>query len=113
MRVLPRSLLRSAPTVLLALGACAPEPPRLVVVISVDQMRADYLDRFQDQFTGGLAGLLDAGAIFTDAHQDHAFTSTAPGHTTIATGTFPSHHGVVQNDWYDRVAGRRTYSQCE
>jgi predicted AlkP superfamily pyrophosphatase or phosphodiesterase len=105
---MPRLLI---PTLLLLL-ACRPplEGPRLVVVISVDQMRADYLERFDDRFTGGFARLLSDGAVFADAHQDHAKTSTAPGHTTIATGAFPARHGIVQNDWYDRTMGRKVYS---
>ncbi len=78
------------------------DPPRLVIVIAVDQMRADYLDRFAEHSEGGFRRLREHGAVFTDAHQDHAFTQTAPGHATIATGVFPSRHGVVANEFYDR-----------
>ncbi len=96
----------------LSVLACRPPlaGPRLAVVIVVDQMRADYVDRFDDRFIGGFARLLRDGAVFTDAHQDHAITETAPGHTTIATGDFPSHNGIVQNDWFDRTRGRMVYS---
>jgi predicted AlkP superfamily pyrophosphatase or phosphodiesterase len=87
--------------------------PRLVVVISVDQMRADYLDRFDAQFTGGLRWLIDNGLRFTKAHHDHATTSTGPGHTTLGTGVFPSHHGIVGNDYYDRRLRRSTYSMAD
>ena len=107
-------MIRSQFPIMLVLSslACRPplEGPRLVVVISVDQMRADYLERFDDRFTGGLARLLSDGAVFEDAHQDHAMTSTAPGHATIATGAFPARHGLVQNDWYDRAMARSVYS---
>jgi len=97
---------------LLTLSACRPplEGPRLVVVIAVDQMRADYLDRFDDRFTGGFARLLRDGAVFTEAHQDHALTETAPGHAAISTGDFPSRNGIVQNAWYDRSTHRSVYS---
>jgi len=80
------------------------EPPRLVVVIAVDQMRADYVDLFAEHYVGGLRRLRDEGAVFTEGHQDHALTWTAPGHATIATGVFPSRHGIVANDFWDRVA---------
>jgi arylsulfatase A-like enzyme len=92
---------------------CDAQDPRLVVVLSVDQMRADYLDRFGPQFTGGFRWLLDEGAVFTDAHQDHAETSTAPGHATIATGVYPSRHGIVGNNFFVRAAGRATYSVAD
>jgi len=71
--------------------------PRLVVVITVDQMRADYLDRWRSQLTGGLAWLLGHGAVFTDAYQDHAMTETAPGHATILSGRNPHSTGIVRN----------------
>ncbi|MGD0485007.1 MAG: alkaline phosphatase family protein [Gemmatimonadales bacterium] len=71
--------------------------PRLVVVVTVDQMRADYLERFKSQFTGGFARMLRTGADFTDAYQDHAMTETAVGHSTILSGRYPSSHGIVRN----------------
>jgi predicted AlkP superfamily pyrophosphatase or phosphodiesterase len=86
------------------------EPPRLTVVVVVDQMRADYMDRFADGFTGGLGWLANSGARFTDAHQDHARTETAVGHATLATGVFPSRHGIVGNSFYNRLAESRQYS---
>lgn len=87
-----------------------PEPPKLTVVIVVDQMRADYMDRFADGFTGGLGWLARSGARFTDAHQDHARTETAAGHATLVTGVFPSRHGIVGNSFYNRLAEARQYS---
>jgi len=86
-----------------------PAVPKLAVVISVDQMRADYLVRFAGLFTGGFAKLLHEGAVFTNAHQDHAITETAPGHATLATGSYPSHHGIVSNVWFNRENGQRFY----
>ncbi|MDQ6926862.1 MAG: alkaline phosphatase family protein [Candidatus Eremiobacteraeota bacterium] len=77
----------------------APLPrPTLVVFLTVDQMRADYLTtRFGSGLTGGLKRLRDGGALFTNAHQDHAITETAPGHATTLSGRFPSHTGIVRN----------------
>jgi len=77
-------------------GAQSP-PPTLVVVITVDQMRGDYLERFGPEFTGGLASLVRRGAWFTHAAQDHGVTETAPGHSTIGSGRWPSHTGIVTN----------------
>ena len=71
--------------------------PKLVVVITVDQMRGDYYDRFASQLNGGLARLYRRGAVFANAHQDHAITETAPGHATVLSGRFPSHTGIVAN----------------
>lgn len=71
--------------------------PRLVVVITVDQMRADYLQFFRQQFTGGLARMLRSGALFTEAYQDHAMSETAVGHATILAGRNPNSHGIIRN----------------
>lgn len=94
---------------LLALTAQA-EPPRLVIVLVIDQMRADYFDVFAENYDGGLLDLRQQGAVFLDGHQDHAFTQTAAGHATISTGVFPSRHGIVANQFYDRIAQERVGS---
>jgi hypothetical protein len=73
-------------------------PPTLVVQITIDQLRPDYLDKWSSQFTGGLARLLKQGAFFTNASHDHATTETAPGHATLWSGRHPSHTGVVLNE---------------
>src|SRR5213080_2531349 len=82
---------------LLGIGSLPAPRPRLVVVITVDQLRPDYLDRYRSQLTGGLALLLKQGAVFTEAYQDHAVTETAPGHSTILSGRWPAHTGIVRN----------------
>lgn len=81
--------------------------PRLAVVISVDQCRADYLQRFRPYFVaGGFRRLLEQGADFRNAHHRHAFTATAPGHATILTGVSANQHGIIGNEWFDVTAGR-------
>ena len=89
------------PILCLALLASSPHPPparpKLVVVITVDQLRPDYLDRWKSQLTGGLFQLLNEGAVFADGYQDHAVTETAPGHATILSGLWPAHTGIVRN----------------
>jgi predicted AlkP superfamily pyrophosphatase or phosphodiesterase len=78
-------------------GANQAPAPHLVVHITVDQFRADYLDRWRSQLTGGLARLLREGAVFTDAYQDHAMAETAPGHATVLSGRNPHSTGIVRN----------------
>lgn len=82
------------------LGAEAPARPRLAVVISVDQFRADYLERFAPYFVdGGFKRFLIDGLVFTDAHYRHGVTKTAPGHAVILSGVHANVHGVIANDW--------------
>jgi predicted AlkP superfamily pyrophosphatase or phosphodiesterase len=76
----------------------AQDGPTLVVHITVDQLRGDYVERFYPQLTGGLKRLWDGGAVFTNAHQDHGTTETAPGHASTLSGRFPSHTGIVRNN---------------
>jgi predicted AlkP superfamily pyrophosphatase or phosphodiesterase len=71
--------------------------PKLVVFITVDQMRPDYFTRFETQLTGGLGRLYRGGAFFTNAFQDHAITETAPGHAETMSGRFPVHTGIQAN----------------
>jgi predicted AlkP superfamily pyrophosphatase or phosphodiesterase len=82
-------------------------PIRLVVLIAVDQMRYDYLERFRDQYAGGLKRLLEEGTVFTNAHQDHALTVTAAGHATMLSGLHPGSSGIIGNAWVDRQEGRK------
>lgn len=78
--------------------------PKLVVMIVVDQMRGDYVDKFQAQWSGGLKRLIEEGAWFRAAAYPYASTETCPGHATISTGAFPASHGMVANGWWDRSA---------
>lgn len=80
--------------------------PRLVLVLSVDQLAYDTLMRYATVYQSGLRRLLDGGALFTNAFYRHAVTETAPGHATILSGRNPRETGIVSNDWFDRAAGR-------
>lgn len=71
--------------------------PTLVVLLTVDQLRPDYLTLYERQFTGGFARLLRGGAVFLNGAQDHAITETAPGHSTTLSGRFPRSTGIVSN----------------
>ncbi|MEJ2206989.1 MAG: alkaline phosphatase family protein, partial [Gemmatimonadota bacterium] len=70
-----------------------PEPPSLVVMIAVDQLRGDLLERYAPAFSGGFKRLLEQGYRFTNASHAHSKTHTAAGHATLATGVYPSRHG--------------------
>ncbi len=78
--------------------------PKLVVLLVVDQMRADYVDKFRGQWTGGLKRLVDEGAWYRAAAYPYAATETCVGHSTISTGSFPSTHGMIANQWWDRAS---------
>ena len=75
--------------------------PKLILVLSIDQMRFDYLTRFDGLFKGGFRRLLDQGAVFSQAMYRHASTETGPGHSVILSGRHASHSGIVANSWYD------------
>jgi len=85
--------------------------PKLVLQITVDQLRGDlptrYYDRLQD---GGFKYLWEEGVVYSNAHHNHANTETIVGHTTLATGANPSSHGMVGNLWFDREVGRTVYN---
>lgn len=83
-------------------GAGHPARPKLVVMIVVDQMRADYVDKFRGQWNGGLKRLVEEGAWFRAAAYPYAATETCVGHATVSTGAFPANHGMVANAWWDR-----------
>jgi predicted AlkP superfamily pyrophosphatase or phosphodiesterase len=84
-------------------GTAAPVArPKLVVLLVVDQMRGDYVDKFQGQWTGGLKRLVKEGAWFREAAYPYAATETCVGHSTISTGALPTTHGMVANAWWER-----------
>ena len=102
-------------TLLLAIGAkmAAQQPPpqpRLIVAITVDQMRADYLTRYAHGYgTGGFVRMQAEGFTLLDHHFSYAPTYTGPGHAGIATGTTPAVHGIIGNNWFERESGQRIY----
>jgi predicted AlkP superfamily pyrophosphatase or phosphodiesterase len=91
-----------------------PGRPRLVVVISIDQFRADYLERFQRYFTpGGFNLLLRDGADFTAAQYEYSVTQTCPGHAVMLTGSYADRNGIVANTWYNPVLRRAEYCAAD
>jgi predicted AlkP superfamily pyrophosphatase or phosphodiesterase len=88
----------------------AQERPKLVVGIVVDQMKMEYLYRFSDDFsTNGFKRIMDKGYSFQNMHFNYMPTYTGPGHASIYTGTTPSIHGIVGNDWFNRSTGKELY----
>ncbi len=84
--------------------------PKLVVGIVVDQMRYDYLTRFWNQFEeGGFKRLVNDGFNCKNNHYNYAPTSTGPGHASIYTGTTPATHGIIGNNWYDKITNADVY----
>lgn len=81
--------------------------PKLILQITVDQLRGDlpgrYLERMGD---GGFRYLMQHGVWYANAHHAHANTETVVGHTTLATGAHPAVHGMVANIWLDRKTGK-------
>jgi len=85
--------------------------PRLILQITVDQLRGDLPMRYYDRLgEGGLRYLLDAGTVYTNAHHAHANTETIVGHATLATGADPAVHGMIGNVWLDRGSGELKYN---
>jgi predicted AlkP superfamily pyrophosphatase or phosphodiesterase len=99
----------------LVLAAAAPRPhaqgtPKLVVILAIDQMRADYLEVFKRHWQGGFRTLLGEGLVFENAHYPYLNTITCAGHSTIGTGALPRTHGLILNTWWDR--GERRTVEC-
>lgn len=90
--------------------AAAPRKPKLILTIVIDQFRYDYLTRFRGDYKGGLARLLDQGAVFTSAYYEHFPPVTAVGHSTVLSGATPSISGIVANEWVDRESGKEITS---
>ncbi len=106
-----------------AVGSTIKKPlqkPKLIVVLVIDQMRADYLSRFESRFQkpnskvpGGFKYLMSEGAYFPMAEYDVLQNITCPGHAMILTGAHPNMNGVILNDWYDKVARKSVYCAAD
>ncbi len=98
----------------LLVGSCGPKAvqvparpaPKLVVLLVIDQLPTWAFERDRGMFTGGFARLVREGTYVRAAELPYANSFTAPGHATIGTGTTPSIHGVIGNQWYRRAASK-------
>ncbi len=82
---------------------------RLIVLIAIDQLVPEELERLAPAFRGGLGRFLEEGLVFAQAAHEHGVTETAPGHATLGTGCHPFRHGIVANDWRSRSSGEGWY----
>ncbi|MEE4360051.1 MAG: alkaline phosphatase family protein [Pseudomonadales bacterium] len=91
--------------------AAADEPPRLVLQITVDALRADLPQRYLHEMgDGGFRLLMEQGVHYRNAAWSHANTETIVGHASLATGAYPADHGMIGNLWFDRTLGRTVYN---
>jgi hypothetical protein len=91
------------------LSAQGAAPPKLVVILVVDQMRVEYLQWYAANYSAGFSRLVRDGAWFTEAAYPYLNTITCAGHSTIGTGSFPYRHGMILNNWFDPKTGKSPY----
>lgn len=88
-----------------------PEKPKLIVLLVVEQMRYEYMERFSAHFSsGGFKKLMYSGINCVDAHVNFSYGQSATGFASISTGTTPSNHGIIGDSWYNRKT--RTKINC-
>jgi predicted AlkP superfamily pyrophosphatase or phosphodiesterase len=91
-------------------GAGQPKKrPNLVIMISVDMLSGEIMDRYGAGLPGGLGRLQNEGVFFENAFHDHAFTETGPGHSVLLSGRHPASTGIPENQWRDRATGKTIY----
>jgi len=98
---------------MLAAPSSVAEPPsqrpNLIVMISVDMLSGEIMDRYGSGLPGGLGRLEKEGVFFENAFQEHAFTETGPGHSVLLSGRHPASTGIPANQWRDRATGEMIY----
>ncbi|MCO6459318.1 MAG: alkaline phosphatase family protein [Pirellulaceae bacterium] len=96
--------------VLAAAGPLRAERPKLIVLVTVDQLRGDMPSRLRERFgPGGFRYLMEQGVVYNQAYYEHSTTFTAVGHATLATGGHGAQHGMAGNDWFDQQTGQQVY----
>lgn len=84
--------------------------PRLVVTISIDQLRSDYMQAFSMLYgEGGFNKFLNEGKIYERAVNDFFPVDRASASATLSTGANPYYNGIVSASWLDRRSLRPTY----
>jgi predicted AlkP superfamily pyrophosphatase or phosphodiesterase len=88
--------------------------PKLVVGLVIDQMRWDYLYRFDRLYVaGGFKRLLNQGYSFENTLIPFTPTYTAAGHACVYTGTVPAVNGIVGNDWFEQSINAGMYCSSD
>ena len=96
-----------------AVAGTAHGKPKLILQITIDQMRGDFPMRYKNRLgEGGFRYLMEKGTHYINAHFQHADTETHIGHAALFTGTYPAHNGIVAGNWFDMDKGRVIYN-CE
>ena len=91
-----------------------PASPKLIIGIVIDQMRVDYIYKYWNKYSNdGFRRLVNEGFFCKNTHYNYVPTYTGPGHASIYTGTTPSYHGIVSNDWYDRETNKTIYCSVD
>jgi len=93
----------------ISFSASSADRPRLVVYISIDQMKAEYLEWYKAEFTRGFRRFLTDGAVLRNGDLNYAPSETGPGHAALGTGAYPCHSGIVSNEWSDPTTGATDY----
>ncbi len=89
----------------------SPNKPKLILQITVDQLRGDLPDKYMKNMgDGGFRYLKKKGLWYANAHYGHANTETVVGHTSLATGADPAQHGMISNVWFDRETEKLAYN---
>jgi predicted AlkP superfamily pyrophosphatase or phosphodiesterase len=84
--------------------------PKLVVGIMVDQMRWDFIYRFQERYgAGGFKRLLGEGFSCENTFIPFTPTYTGAGHASVYTGSVPSLNGILGNNWFNRYTNQYVY----
>lgn len=92
----------------------SPRRPKLIIGITVDQMRYDYIERFwNDLSEGGFKRLVNDGFFARNLHYNYMPTVTGPGHAAIFTGTTPAYNGIIANDWFERSTNKMVYCSSD
>src|SRR5215469_1762829 len=86
-----------------------PKRPNLVIMISVDMLSGEIMDRYGADLPGGLGRMQREGVVFGNAFHDRAFTETGPGHSVLLSGRHPASTGIPENQWRDRMTGKLVY----
>lgn len=109
MRTFRSFILLAFTMVLLTVQLRAGTPPKLIVVVAIDQMRGDHLTRYASLYTAGFTRLTTEGLYFPVADLNYAGTATGPGHATLGTGVYPWKSGIVANKYVERATGAKVY----
>ncbi len=80
-----------------------PSAPKLVVGITIDQLRSDYMEAFASLYgENGFKRLMKEGRVYCTANYNYSQPDRASAVASIYTGTTPYHHGIIHKEWMSR-----------